>query len=65
MRNIITRVDEPVDLRADEIDWMPFETDGRILHTVVNDEDFIKNPEDKRNLRRMKRKEKQRKKWGD
>jgi hypothetical protein len=65
MRSFVTKSGEPVDLRADEIDWMPLESDGRVWHTAVNDEDFCRNPDEKRNLRRMKRKEKQRKKWGD
>lgn len=53
----------PVVPRADEIDWMPLPMDGYIWHTFVSDEDFCQNTEQKKALRRMKRKEKLAGRW--
>lgn len=49
--------------RADEIDWMPIPMDGYVWHAFVSDEDFCQSTEQKKFMRRMKRKEKLARRW--
>jgi hypothetical protein len=56
MRQIVTS--SKIDIRADEIDWMPLDHNGETWHTLVNDEDFCQTKDDKLNLRRQNRKNK-------
>lgn len=55
MRHVVTKIDEPILLRAGEVNWMPISLDGYTYHLLVNDEDFQLNKSHKLSLRRFNR----------
>jgi hypothetical protein len=58
MRRIVTSEGTPIDIRANEIDWLPVSIGGYTHHLIVSDEDFCKTKDEKLRLRKTRRKEK-------
>jgi len=60
MRHLFLHKDTPVEMRADEFDYLPFEnTEGVVWHTLVTDED-CHHKDQRLIMRRQKRLQKAR-----